>query len=340
MAKRIGIHDVAEAAGVSVTTASYVLNQKANTRIGADTAARVLEAAKKLSYEPNLSARTLASRQSKLIGVIIPMIGAGRQVMFSNPFYGDFLSAAEYTARENGYHLLISGTATDQNYSSVVKTRQLDGIIVVGAYPGDAIEEIKKTGIPIVLVDCYIEDPYFHKIGINDRHCGYLATRYLLEQGHRRIALVCGEPSGGGVMEQRYRGYQDALQEAGIAHDSRLMYAGAVDYSFGEQTAAELLRRGNGETAAFVTSDITALGLLNGMREQGKSVPEDLSIIGFDDVSLSWMCVPKLTTVHQNISEKGSLAAQVVVDAIHGGEKRDVMLPVHVVERASVRKIK
>lgn len=336
MKKRIRIQDVAREAGVSVTTASYVLNHKENARIGADTAARVLETAKRFSYVPNLSARTLASRQSKLIGVIIPMIGPGWQVMFSNPFYGDFLSAAECTARANGYHLLISGTAAGQNYSSVVRTRELDGVIIVGAFPGDSIEEIKATGIPIVLVDCYIDDPYFHRIGIDDRKCGYLATQYLLDKGHRRIALVCGSP-GGGVMEKRFLGYQDALREAGIPYNQRLLYEGAVDYAFGEQTAAELLRRGNGETAAFVASDISALGLLNGMREQGKNVPEDLSIIGFDDVSLSWMCVPKLTTVHQNIFEKGELAAQTIVDAIGGAERRDIILDAHIVERASVK---
>lgn len=337
--KRIGIRDVAREAGVSVTTASYVLNRKENARIGADTAARVLETAKKLSYVPNLSARTLASRQSKLIGVIIPMLGPGWQVMFSNPFYGDFLSAVECTARANGYHLLISGTAAGENYSNVVKTRELDGVIIVGAFPGDTIAEIKATGIPIVLVDCYIDDPYFTKIGTDDRACGELATRYLIENGHRRIAMVCGAINGG-VMKRRFLGYQDALRNAGIPYDKRMLYEGAVDYAFGEQTAAEMLRRGNGETAAFVAADISAVGLLNGMRAQGKSVPDDLSIIGFDDVSLSWMCVPKLTTVHQNIFEKGQRAAQTIVDCLHGPTPEDIVLDVHIVERASVRNLR
>lgn len=337
--KRIGIQDVARAAGVSVTTASYVLNHKENTRIGAETAARVLETAKKLSYVPNLSARTLASRRSKLIGVIIPMIGSGLQVMFSNPFYGDFLSAVECSARANGYHLLISGTSPGENYSDIVKTRELDGVIVIGAFPGDTMNEIKETGIPIVLVDCYIDDPYFAKIGTDDRKCGELATRYLIEKGHQRIAMVCGNVNGG-VMERRYLGYRDALCKAGIPYHADMLYEGAVDYAFGEQTAAELLRRGNGETAAFVAADITAVGLLNGMRAQGKNVPEDLSVIGFDDVSLSWMCMPKLTTVHQNVFEKGQRAAQAIVDCIHGATPENEILNVHIVERASVKNLR
>jgi LacI family transcriptional regulator len=337
MRKRFGIQDVAREAGVSVTTTSYVLNKKENTRISEETAARVRAVAKKLGYVPSLSARTMVNRHSSLIGIIIPQIGPGRQFMFSNPFYGDFLSAAEYTVRESGYHLLISGTGANQDYATVIKTRQLDGVILVGAYPSDYLQNMKQTGIPIALVDSYIEDHYFHKIGINDRYSGYLGTHYLIDKGHRRIALVCGDAPSGGVMEQRLLGYQDALAEAGIPFRPEMVYAGNVDYSFGEAAAAQIIARGNGETAAFVTSDITALGVLNGMTLLGKRVPDDLSVVGFDDVSLARMCVPKLTTLHQNIEEKGSLAAQVIIDAIAGGDKRDIILPVHIVERGSVR---
>lgn len=339
MAKRISIKDVAREAGVSVTTTSYVLNNVQSARIGHETAERVREAAKRLNYVPNLSARTMINRKSGLIGVIIPQTGSSHQLMFNNPFYGEFLGALEYTVRENGYHLLISGTGANQDYTSIARMRQLDGIIILGTYPCEFLDDIKRTGIPVVLVDAYVNDHYFHAVSINDRYGGYIATRYLIEKGHKNIAFLSERIREQGVHEQRFLGYKDALEEAEIPFSEKRLYVGDVSYEGGFDAAVEMMQRGQGETAAFVTADVMAMGLVNGMTTLGRQVPGDFSIIGFDDVPLSTMCLPPLTTVHQNIAEKGSMSAKVLLEAIEGCAKQDIILPLHVVQRESVRDI-
>lgn len=335
--RRVTIKDVAREAGVSVTTTSYVLNRKAGTRISEETAQKVRAAAKRLNYVPRISARTMINRESKLIGVIIPQTGSSHKLMFNNPFYGEFLSAVEYTVRHRGYHLLISGTGANQDYSSIAQMRELDGIIILGTYPCTFLDEIKRTGIPVVLVDAYVDDDYFHSIGNDNRYGGYIAAKYLIDKGHRQIAFISETLRERGVHEQRFLGYCDALAEAEIDFRKEHLYACNVSYYDSFQLAAEIVKRGNGETAAFVTADIMAMGLINGLTSINWSVPDDLSVIGFDNVPLSTMCLPQITTVHQDITRKGTIAAETVIDAMEGIPKRDVILPLHVVERDSVK---
>jgi LacI family transcriptional regulator len=337
--KRASIKDVAREAGVSVTTTSYVLNRKSNVRISEETAQKVREAAETLNYVPSISARTMTSQRSQLIGAIIPQTGSSHRLMFDNPFYGEFLSAVEYEVRERGYHLLVSGTGPNQDYSSLAQMRDLDGIIILGTYPCEYLDELKKTGIPVVLVDAYVQDHYFHTVSIDDRHGGYLATDYLIKNGHRKIAFVAEKLRGHGIHEQRFLGYRDALVEAGIDFDERWVYAADVSYYSSFQLAQRFAGKANDETAAFVAADIMALGFINGLREMNWSIPDELSVIGFDDVSLATMSLPALTTVHQNIPEKGRQAADIVITAVENGAKRDIILPLYIVERDSVKTI-
>lgn len=337
MTKRITIKDVAKEAGVSVTTTSYVLNNNPKARIGDETAERVREAAKRLNYVARSSARTMINRESKLIGVIIPQTGSSNKLMFSNPFYGEFLSAVEHAIREQGYHVLLSGTGPNQDYSQVAQMRELDGIIILGTYPCDFLDEIKETGIPVVLVDAYVDDYYFHTVGNNDRYGGYIATKYLIEKGHQKIAFISEQLREMGVLEQRFKGYCDALKEANLPLNEEYLYACDVAYESCFNLAPELVRRNNGETAAFVTADIMAMGLINGLTTLGWSIPDDLSVIGFDDVPLATMCLPSITTVRQDITAKGTIAAEIVIEAVKGIAKRDIILPLQVVERDSVK---
>src|SRR5690606_16242700 len=136
----------------------YIINKNPKESISQETIDRVNEAIKKLNYVPNLSARSLASNKTNLIGVVIPQTEPGKKFMFNNPFYGEFLSSVEYVARTKGYHVLISGTDANQSYLEVAKKRSLDGIIIVGMYDEDFYEDLKKSQIPIVLVDSYCKD--------------------------------------------------------------------------------------------------------------------------------------------------------------------------------------
>ena len=338
--KRVSIKDVAREAGVSTTTVSYVLNQKASETISAETTTRVWEAVRHLNYVPNLNARSLTSRKTNLIGVVIPQTEPGKEFMFANPFYGELLSAIEYTARRNSYHLLLSGPEPDQRYSNIARNRGVDGIIIVGSYPSQNITELHQLNVPVVLVDTYVKDTVFHTIGIDDRLGGHMATRYLIDQGHRNIAFVSGSVSEQGVTQKRFLGYMDALNEAGLSLNEKHLYLGTVSFDFAQSVAEDMRLRGNSETAAFATADILGMGLVKGLRRLGRRVPEDLSIVGFDDLDLARMSDPSLTTVHQDIAEKGRNAVQIILDVMDGRtEKQERILPIRLMERDSVRKL-
>lgn len=338
--KRVSIKDVAKEAGVSASTVSYVLNQKATETISPETTQRVMQAVERLNYVPNLNARSLSSHKTNLIGVVIPQTEPGKAFMFANPFYGELLSAIEYTARKNGYHLLLSGPQSNQSYTNIARNRNVDGIIIVGSYPSKQLEELHQLSVPVVLIDTYVKDPVFHTIGNDDRLGGELATTYLIENGHRRIAFISGDVSEQGVMQKRFQGYQDALKKAGIPLNNDYLYPGNVAFDYAEEVAKEMQRHGNRETAAFAAADILGVGLIKGLHRLGVRIPEDISVVGFDDLDLAQISVPSLTTIGQDISEKGKAAVQIIMDAIGGHpEKQENIMPIHLVIRDSVRRI-
>lgn len=349
--KQVSVRDVAREAGVSPATVSYILNDTPGLSFTPETRQRVLAAAEKLHYVANQAAKTLGSGraegivQSKLIGVVIPQTENKRKeshIMFGNPFYGTFLSAVELEARRAGYQLILSGTNPGQSYIDIVKSRTLDGVIILGAYPSDDEAEYKKYKIPAVLVDCYGSgDSFFYSVRTDDRLGGYLATKYLIEQGHHRIAIVTGELKAHGVNSERYQGYLDALCEAGLtpAHDD--VFEGLVGYDHGLEVAEELARTRRDITALFASADITAIGLINGLHAAGLRVPEDVSVIGFDDVEYAKMCYPGLTTMRQNIMEKGRQAARLMIEAVqdHSLPREERIIPMELIERGTVKRV-
>ena len=349
--KQVSVRDVAREAGVSPATVSYILNDTPGLSFTPETRQRVLAAAEKLHYVANQAAKTLGSGraegivQSKLIGVVIPQTENKRKeshIMFGNPFYGTFLSAVELEARRAGYQLILSGTNPGQSYIDIAKSRTLDGVIILGAYPSDDEAEYKKYKIPAVLVDCYGSgDSFFYSVRTDDRLGGYLATKYLIEQGHHRIAIVTGELKAHGVNSERYQGYLDALCEAGLtpAHDD--VFEGLVCYDHGLEVAEELARTRRDITALFASADITAIGLINGLRAAGLRVPEDVSVIGFDDVEYAKMCYPGLTTMRQNIMEKGRQAARLMIEAVqdHSLPREERIIPMELIERGTVKRV-
>ena len=199
---RATLKDVAQRAGVSSATVSYVLNGKQS--VSEKTKQRVLEAVRQLDYVPDLNARGLSMRDSKLIGVVVPQTEPGEHLMFQNTFYSEVLGSIEYYARQNGYHILISATDANESY-----------------------QQMKESQIPIVLIDSYCNDYYYHNIRIDNAYGSYLATRYILQNGHREIAFLVGRLQENGVMKKRLTGYQKALAEFGVPLSTRLRAGGA-----------------------------------------------------------------------------------------------------------------
>lgn len=339
MKNKVTMKDVAIQAGVSAATVSYVLNGKDN--VTEDTKKRVFDAISALDYVPDLSARSLTAGSSKLIGVVVPQTEQGSRLMFENNFYSEILGSIEYCARQSGYHVLISATDTNEKYLTLAKERNLDGIIVIGIYPNDFYQELKKSNIPIVLVDSYCNDHYYHSLRIDDAYGSYLATKHVLEKGHRRLAFFSGEIKENGVMKKRLQGFRDALEEQGILFDPAYVFEGKIDYEDGIELANRLCDSGLPATAVVAAADILAISAMKAFYERGLRVPDDISVMGFDDLQISKYLTPGLSTVRQNISRKGERAMELLVNSIEDPKltKQEEIMPVSVMERGSVKEV-
>lgn len=336
---RATLKDVAQKAGVTTATVSYALSGK--RPISEETKKRVMDAIAELDYVPDLNARSLSMRDSKLIGVVVPQTEPGERLMFQNSFYSEVLGSIEYFARQQGYHILISATDANESYLTLARKRNLDGIIVIGMYPNEFYQQMKKTKIPIVLIDSYCNDHYYHNIRIDDAYGSYLATHYMLENGHRNIAFFAGQMKENGVMKKRLLGYQQALEEYGVAYHPEYVFEGQIDYNSGIDLANKLIASGLPATGIVAAADILAIGAAKGLFEAGKRVPDDYSIVGFDDVEIAQYMTPGLTTVRQQISLKGQKAVELLLKHIEDPAlpKQEEILPLQLVTRGSVKKL-
>lgn len=340
MKEKVTIRDVASAAGVSVATVSYVLNGK--KKVSELTRNTVLDVIQELGFVPDLNARGLSVRDTKLIGVAVPQTEPGSTLMFRNHFYSEILGSIEYQARQNGYHVLISATDVTEDYLRLIRERNLAGVIIIGTYRNEFLSRLNELDIPVVLIDSYCQYDWFHEIRIDDEKASYMATKYMLDCGHRRIALVSGILHENGVMQKRLLGYQNALADYGVpVRESRILQ-GNVDYESGVTLAERIVRERMDVTGVVAAADIFAIGLMKGFYEAGVRVPEDISIIGFDDLEISAYLTPGLTTIRQQISLKGERAVELLVASMAepGMKKVEEVLPVELVERRSVRQIK
>lgn len=337
MKEKATIRDVAAAAGVSAATVSYILNGK--KKVSEETKNAVLDVIKQLEYVPDLNARGLSRKDTRLVGVVVPQTEPGSTLMFRNSFYSEILGSIEFHARQHGYHVLISATDVTQDYLNLIRERNLDGVIIIGTYENEFLSQLKQLEVPVVLVDSYCKSDWFHEIRIDDENSSYQAVNYILEAGHRNVALVSGILHENGVMKKRFKGYKEALKEYGIPFRREYVFEGAVDYESGVDIARNIAGSYKDITAVAATADIFAVGLLKGFYEAGIKIPEDISVIGFDDLEISSYLTPGLTTMKQQIYVKGERAIDLLVQNINNPQMPKVqeILPVKLVVRESVK---
>jgi len=328
------IKDIAVAANVSTMTVSNVINGR-SAKVSVETSERINAAIKALGYTPNMSARALVSSTSKMVGVIIPFTEDRNQLLLDNPFYAEMISGIESALRARGYYMMLSGVGDSQAHLDTLSHWSMDALIVLGVYREALYDRLRELDLPTLMIDSYIDEPMFYRLGIDDEQAAFEATRYLIGKGHREIALVTGVIRTEGVVERRYAGYRRALNEAGIGFDATRVFAQSVTFDWGAEAADRVVT--SGATAAFCSADLIAAGLVAGLHRIGKRVPDDVSVMGFDNLSVSRMVYPALTTVDQSILEKGRLAGNLAV-AMLGKDKpsRETVMPVKIVERDSV----
>lgn len=332
---KVTIKDVAMETGLSIATVSYVMSGKKT--LPPETVKLVTDAIEKLGYVKNFSASSLVSNKSNLIGIVIPQTEPGSAMVFENPFYSEILSSIEYNARLRGYHVIVSGTNADEKYFHLARQRNLDGVIVIGAYPEDFYEGLNQNNIPIVLVDSYLENHGFGEVKLNDIYGGHMAAQYLLEHGHRKIAFLSGKLKDGGVNAMRYQGYIKAMEEYGVPMREDYIFHGNVSFDDAREMAGKIVTQTDC-TAIFCTADIMAVGVIKELYTRKIKIPEQISVIGFDNLNIANYCTPGLTTIGQDIFEKGKKAVDMLCRVIEGRQSKqeECMIPVRVVERESV----
>lgn len=325
--------DVARRAGVGVGTASRVINNHPSVK--EDKRQRVLAAIEEMDYQLNGIARSLKANRTKTIGVLIPDI--------ANEFYADVVRGMEDLASKQGYTYILNSTDsnTDKEKQSIniMREKQVDGIMMMShTVAPEMLEYIQHNRLPAVLVASIFRHPSIASVSINNRAAAYDAVQYLIGLGHSRVAIVSGPTSdqSGGV--DRLSGYQDAMGEHGLPVPKDYVQIG-MDYTYrtGYQKMERLLQLPNPPTAVFLAGDYLAIGGIKAADQLGIKVPEQVAVIGFDNLAVSEFYSPSLSTVNQPRYQMGQEAMRLLFCQIHGEEPKElsVVLPHEVLRRQS-----
>jgi len=305
------MREVAERAGVSVTTVSHVIN---HTRpVSEQLSERVKAAMDELGYQPNQLARSLRVGATHTIGLILPDS--------ANPFFAEIARGIEDTGFEQGYSVIICNTDNDQQkeqlYVSVLLEKQVDGMIFVSAGEStQAISALRARRKPFVVVDRMVSNVETDSVMTDNARGGELAVTHLIQLGHRRIGCISG-PSALSPSADRLTGYRNALEAHGIPVEEALIVKGDFHYQGGYAAALQLLTAPAPPTAIFALNDLMAIGAIAAAKKLGKRVPEDVSVIGFDDIDLAPYMSPALTTIAQSKHQMGVVATSLLFERIH-----------------------
>jgi len=329
------IRDVAEHAQVSAATVSHVINR--TRHVDPKTQERVRRSIKLLDYRPNLLARSLRRRETRTVGLLVPDN--------ANPFFAELARVIEDIGFAEGYSVILCNSDRSENkekvYIDVLLSKQVDGLIVISlADQSDLLQHVLDAGVPMVVVDRDPADLSVSQVLVANEQGGYLAGRYLGGLGHRRVACI-GGPSDANPSWGRVTGFVRAMGEFGVALQPDAIVQGDFRYGGGQDGMHTLLARDLGLTAVFAANDLMAIGAMITLRSAGLAVPEDVSVIGFDNILQASTIIPSLTTIEQPVNELGKAAASLLLDQIRTRrtEPARLTIPTRLVERESCRAI-
>lgn len=338
----ITIKDIAALSGVSPTTVSNVIHGRTQ-KMSAETLETVRKTIKEQNYVSNMAGRLLANYGSRIIGVIMTYERRNEINAVQNPFYSEIIGALEKEIRSNGYYMMLYTSGDAEESIQMALSWNVEGLIILGCPPCDCKKLKQGLNKPIVFIDTYFDSDKddYDNVGLQDYEGGYLMTDYLIKMGHRKIAFLADMEHPVGVDYERLRGYRDALKNAGI----QSMPDDYITLPFRLEERNKKMRefcheRIHNFSAMFFASDFYAIDAVNVFFSEGISVPEMISVVGFDDNIFAVESRPKLTTVRQNISDKAYFAVKKIMDIILGGNcgEKNIRLPVKLIIRDSVLK--
>jgi LacI family transcriptional regulator len=328
------LKDIAIEAGVSTMTVSNVVNGKFE-RVSDQTVQRVNDIIRKYNYSPNMNARSLSSRNSKIILLIIPL-SHNETNMFYSPYISSLLGIMEYQLRINGYYAMIRSVCNFEELDTLLKKWPADGAIFLLPDFDCFLDQIlDNIHIPLVFLDsCHTREDLIN-ISCDDAKGTYLATRYLISLDHKNIAFMA-DYRNSDLLTARFNGYKQALEESHLPIREEFIFELPPDYEHGILVGQKIATEHREISAIVTTSDYCAVGVMEGARLGGLKLPAQLSVIGFDDLPFCQYCVPKLTTVSQNIEAKALAATQMLLKKINGTlTENKAVINVQLIERQS-----
>jgi LacI family transcriptional regulator len=316
---KVTIKDIARMANVSHTTVSRAINNK--SRIRYETKEKILSIAREVNYRPNFIARSLVMKRTKTLGLVITTI--------ANPFYIELAQGIETTARGLGYNIIFCSTQNDlsieRQYIDMLRSKGVDGILFTSAHMGDPnIKELAEEGFPIILVNRRTYHPVVKEkidyVGVDNILGGFLAVEHLIRLGHKRIGVIGGS-SESSVGFERLEGGKKALEAYDLIKRDDYFLEGDFLKGSGYQGGKRFLKMTDPPTAIFAANDYMALGAYQAISEEGVRIPEEVSLVGFNNIEFSTMSGIQLTTIGQKKFEMGTIAVQTLVEKIEGESK-------------------
>ena len=336
----MNLKEIANLAGVSTATVSNVINGNYK-KVSEETRVKVEQIIKETNYKPNVMARSLATKESHLVGVVVPYLGKDED-FFANPYNAHIIAALEKYVRNHDYYLMLRCVGDPREILPLLSSWNVDGTFFLGVLKDEVDEIMKQVTSPMVFLDTYAPGAPIINVGIEDYRGGYLSAKYLIGKGHTKIALVEPPIYDDGVIKERQQGFFDACTESGIKiNPVRDVFSCDSTYKSAVEIGQDIVFSNNGYTAVATMSDIVAFGIVEGLQQCGLRVPYDISVIGFDNLPDCDFMTPKLTTVAQDFEWKAKRASDYLFRMI-GGEsdfKVDDKQPIRVVERQSVRNL-
>ncbi|TMX33234.1 substrate-binding domain-containing protein [Vibrio sp. Hep-1b-8] len=329
--------DIAKLAGVSTSTVSHVINK--SRYVSEEISVRVNSAAQQLNYRPSALARSLKVNRTKTIGMLV--------TTSTNPFFGEVVKGVERSCYHQGYNLILCNTEGDlermRESINTLLQKRVDGLILMcSSLEGERIEVFEQyPDIPVVVMDwgpmLFTSD----KIQDNSLRGGYLAAKHLIDSGHTEIGCITG-PLVKHQAQMRYEGYKRALNESGLDFNANWIIEADFECEGGFEAFNKMLAKGRLPSAIFVCNDMMAMGVINAANAKGIRIPEDISIIGYDDIHIAKFMSPSLTTIHQPKYRLGKAAVEALLNRLEKGatDAQVVQLEPTLVERATVQNIK
>ncbi len=331
------IHDVAKMAGVSISTVSKALNGTGS--ISQKTRKRIIRICEEIGYTPNPAAKMLRAQRSENIGLFFYPSCIH---LFHSPFHGTVVAGAEQVLSKRNYNLLLAGTefiGDDHRLPKFVKERSVDGVLILGKMPSSLVDELREYGLPFVILDSESADPNVDSVISDNIEGAAAATRFLIEQGHRKIAMFAAKEDDSSTLA-RFNAFRSTLLERDLFRpDWVLRHAHSEDG--GMRAAEELLKMEQRPTALFCVNDSMAIGAMKVFKNVGLQIPRDVSVVGFDDLYVSRFFSPALTTIRVDQMQMGEIGATILLDSLtdesHAPCKRIVQT--QLVVRDTVRNI-